>query len=215
MTARFTHLLQLIMISSGLMRLFSMPIFGWSPRPRKSPGGSMRKFPILSLWLSMMQKPNSWRILSFSSLIFYTKALKVKVKYGLQAWERRVFECKNTCFSSLAICFLASDWALKYSFMSAKLHLFKSVILLFSSDVISCSKSRAVRTQTWTVLWRKQMRTSHLPPVLKEVLPEDLLGCVLVVQHFGEKRGNLFSGSAEFHQLAYKITTTVVSEGDK
>lgn len=28
MMARFTHLLQLIMISSGLMRLFSMPIFG-------------------------------------------------------------------------------------------------------------------------------------------------------------------------------------------
>lgn len=65
------------------------------------------------------------------------------------------------------------------------------------------------------MLWRKQMRASHLPPVLKEVLPEDLLGCVLVVQHFGKKRGNLFSGSAEFHQLAYKITTTVVQKATK
>lgn len=152
--ARFTHLLQLIMMSSGLMRLFSMPIFGWSPRPRKRPGGSMRKFPILSLWLSMMQNPNSWRILSFSSLIFYRKAQKVKVSYGLQAWGRHVFESKNTCFSSLDICFLASVWALKYSFISAKLHLFKSAILLFSSDVISCSKSRAVLPQTWTALRR-------------------------------------------------------------
>lgn len=59
------------------------------------------------------------------------------------------------------------------------------------------------------------MRTSHLPPVLKEVLSEDLLGCVLVVQHFGEKRGNLFSGSAEFHQLACKITTTDVQKATK
>lgn len=66
-----SYLLQLIMMSSGLMRRFSMPIFGWSPRPRKRPGGSMRKFPILSLWLSMMQKPYSWRSRSFSSLIFY------------------------------------------------------------------------------------------------------------------------------------------------
>lgn len=65
-----THLLQLIMMSSGLRRLFSIPIFGWSPRPRKSPGGSMRKFPILSLWLSMIQKPYSCRSRSFSSLIF-------------------------------------------------------------------------------------------------------------------------------------------------
>lgn len=68
--SEITHLLQLIMISWGLMRLFSIPIFGWSPRPRKSPGGSMRKFPILSLWLSMIQKPYSCRSRSFSSLIF-------------------------------------------------------------------------------------------------------------------------------------------------
>lgn len=83
---RATHLLQLMMMSSGLMRLFSIPIFGWSPRPRKSPGGSIRKFPILSLWLSMMQNPYSWRILSLSSLIFYRNAWEVKVRWCLQSW---------------------------------------------------------------------------------------------------------------------------------
>lgn len=50
-----TYLLQLMMTSSGVIRLFNMPILGWSPRSLKSPGGSMRKFPIRSLWLSMMQ----------------------------------------------------------------------------------------------------------------------------------------------------------------
>lgn len=115
-----------------------------------------------------------------------------------------MIECRDTCFSSFDISFLASDWALKYSFIPAKLHLFKSVILDFSSDVISYSKSHVVRHQTSTTLWREQTGTSHLPPVLEEVLSEDVFGCVLMIQHLGEKRGNLFSGSGEFHQLAYK-----------
>lgn len=51
----FFYLLQLMMMSSGRMRLFSMPIFGWSPLPRKRPGGSIRKFPMRSLWLSIRQ----------------------------------------------------------------------------------------------------------------------------------------------------------------
>lgn len=54
------------------------------------------------------------------------------------------------------------------------------------------------------MLWREQTWSSHLPPVLEEILSEDVFGCVLMIQHLGEKRGNLFSGSAEFHQLAYK-----------
>lgn len=115
-----------------------------------------------------------------------------------------VIECSDTCFSSFDICFLASDWALKYSFIPTKLHLFKSVILDFSSDVISYSKSHVVRHQTSTTLWREQTWTSHLPPVLEEVLSEDVFGCVLVIQHLGEKRGNLFSRSGKFHRLAYK-----------
>lgn len=136
----FTHLLQLIMMSSGLIRRFSMPIFGWSPRPRKRPGGSMRKFPILSLWLSMMQKPYSWMSRSFSSLIFYIVYKIVRIQWellpcfqGLKSLQ----ECRPTCFSSFDICFLASDWALKYSHSSLKSHLFRSVIFDFSSDVIS------------------------------------------------------------------------------
>ena len=71
------HLLQLTMMSWGLMRRLSMPIFGWSPRPRNRPGGSMRKLAIRSLWLSMMQKPYSWRRRSFSNFNFY-KGRKTK-----------------------------------------------------------------------------------------------------------------------------------------
>lgn len=66
-----THLLQLMIMSSGLMRRLSMPILGWSPRPRNRPGGSMRKLAIRSLWLSMIQKPYSCKRRSFASFIFY------------------------------------------------------------------------------------------------------------------------------------------------
>ena len=65
------HLLQLMIISSGMIRLFNMPILGWLPRPRKSPGGSILKLAILSLWLSIIQKPYSFSNFSFSSLIFW------------------------------------------------------------------------------------------------------------------------------------------------
>lgn len=66
-----TYLLQFMMMSWGLMRRLSMPILGWSPRPRNRPGGSMRKLAIRSLWLSMIQKPYSCKRRSFSSFIFY------------------------------------------------------------------------------------------------------------------------------------------------
>lgn len=46
----------------------------------------------------------------------------------------------GTCFSSLDICFLASDWALKYWLMWVKSHLLRLVIVLFSSEVISLQK---------------------------------------------------------------------------
>lgn len=64
------YLLQLMIMSSGRIRRFSMPIFGWSPLPRNKPGGSIRKLAMRSLWLSMIQKPYSCRRRSFSSLIF-------------------------------------------------------------------------------------------------------------------------------------------------
>ena len=65
-----TYLLQLMMTSSGWTRLFSIPILGCVPRPRKSPGGSIRKLPIFSLCPSMTQKPYSSTIAAFSSLSF-------------------------------------------------------------------------------------------------------------------------------------------------
>lgn len=57
----------------------------------------------------------------------------------------------GTCFSSLDICFLASDWALKYWLMWVKSHLLRLVIVLFSSEVISLQKeSSALSLYTHT-----------------------------------------------------------------
>lgn len=44
----------------------------------------------------------------------------------------------------------------------------------------------------------------HLPPVLKEVLPEDVLSGVLMIQHLSKKCSYLLSRSTEFHRLTYK-----------
>ena len=60
-----TYLPMLIMILSGIILFFSLPCFGWSPRPRNKPGGSILKLPTRCLWLSIMQKPYSSRICSF------------------------------------------------------------------------------------------------------------------------------------------------------
>lgn len=135
------YLLQLTIMSSGRIRRFSMPILGWSPLPRNKPGGSIRKLAMRSLWLSITQKPYSCRRRSFSSLIFFRWE-----KESLNRDKTPRYFTNNyfgilmfhfTSFSSLVMAFLASDWALKYSLISEKSHLFRSVILDFSSDVIS------------------------------------------------------------------------------
>lgn len=77
---KFSYLLQLIMTSSGITRRFSMPCFGWSPRPRNNPGGSILKLPIFSLCPSIMQKPYSAVISSF----FLFSSCEVKV------WFQRI-----------------------------------------------------------------------------------------------------------------------------
>ena len=49
------HLLQLMVTSSGRTLLFSIPLLGWSPRPRNNPGGSVLKLPIFSRCPSKIQ----------------------------------------------------------------------------------------------------------------------------------------------------------------
>lgn len=44
-------------------------------------------------------------------------------------------------------------------------------------------------------------RPPHLPPVLKKVLPKDVLCGVLMIQHLGKKCSYLLSGSTKFHWL--------------
>lgn len=44
----------------------------------------------------------------------------------------------------------------------------------------------------------------HLPPVLKEVLPEDVLGGVLMIQHLGKKCSYFLSRRIKFHRLTCK-----------
>lgn len=63
------HLLQLIMTSSGRIFFFSIPCLGWSPLPRKSPGGSILKFPMRSRWWSNTQNPYSSTIFWLTSLL--------------------------------------------------------------------------------------------------------------------------------------------------
>ena len=53
----------------------------------------------------------------------------------------------------------------------------------------------------------KTKLTSHLSPVFEEVLPEDVLGGVLVVQHLGEEGGYLLSRRVQFHLLTLKNPT--------
>lgn len=50
-----SHLLQLMMTSSGWILFFSMPCLGCSPLPRNNPGGSILKLPMRSLWWSRRQ----------------------------------------------------------------------------------------------------------------------------------------------------------------
>mmetsp|Transcript_89451 Transcript_89451/g.154952 ORF Transcript_89451/g.154952 Transcript_89451/m.154952 type:complete len:253 (-) Transcript_89451:454-1212(-) len=59
----------LIVMSSGFTRLFSLPIKGCFPRPRKRPGGSMRKFPTGCFLPSQMQYLYNCSASSFSFLI--------------------------------------------------------------------------------------------------------------------------------------------------
>lgn len=63
------HLLQLMMTSSGWILFFSIPCLGWSPLPRKSPGGSILKFPMRSRWWSNTQYPYSSTIFWLASLL--------------------------------------------------------------------------------------------------------------------------------------------------
>ena len=56
----------LMITSSGMVLFLSFPCFGWSPRPRNKPGGSILKLPTLCLCPSIRQKPYSSKIFSFS-----------------------------------------------------------------------------------------------------------------------------------------------------
>ena len=75
-----TYLLQLIITSSGMTRRFNIPCFGWSPRPRNRPGGSILKLPIFCLWPSIIQNPYSFWTFSLATLI---------------AWQQYTQTCKQ------------------------------------------------------------------------------------------------------------------------
>mmetsp|Transcript_5296 Transcript_5296/g.15715 ORF Transcript_5296/g.15715 Transcript_5296/m.15715 type:complete len:218 (+) Transcript_5296:934-1587(+) len=53
-------LLMLMVMSSGKTRFLTRPRLGWSPRPRKRPGGSTRKLPTFSWRPSMVAKMKSF-----------------------------------------------------------------------------------------------------------------------------------------------------------
>mmetsp|Transcript_44647 Transcript_44647/g.137797 ORF Transcript_44647/g.137797 Transcript_44647/m.137797 type:complete len:214 (+) Transcript_44647:1100-1741(+) len=92
----------LMVTSSGRTRFLSMPRRGCSPRPRKRPGGSMRKLETFSLRPSMKQYLNRLWIASCSSL--------------------------SLAFSSFDIAFFASRFLQWSSQMASKLIMLRSLI---------------------------------------------------------------------------------------
>lgn len=44
----------------------------------------------------------------------------------------------------------------------------------------------------------------YLPPVMEEVVLEDLLGGVLMIQHFGIKRGDFLRGQAQLQGFSWE-----------
>ena len=44
-----------------------------------------------------------------------------------------------------------------------------------------------------------------MPPILEEVLVEDLLGGIVVVQHFAVEGGGLLGGNIQLHNLDKKM----------
>ena len=123
-----TYALQLMMTSSGITRRFSIPRFGWSPRPRNRPGGSILKLPIICLWPSMMQTPKSLVTFSFSTLICYhthTHASTHNLRQGSATIVRhnlrtfQVFSFKNSrtiqgTWSTIYLPFLYMDVSYRF-----------------------------------------------------------------------------------------------------
>lgn len=117
--------------------------------------------------------------------------------------HRTKFDRLLTCFSSFVRAFLASDCPLKYTLISVKSHFFRSVILAFSSEVISLNKKYGTfkNMHASVVLFRRVDLWLYLSPVFKEVFTEDVLCGVLVVQHFGKECGDLLCVWAELHMF--------------
>jgi hypothetical protein len=55
------------------------------------------------------------------------------------------------------------------------------------------------------MLWKGENEAApHLSPVFEEVLPEDVLGGVLMIQHLSEESGYLLSRRAQFNLLTLR-----------
>mmetsp|Transcript_30429 Transcript_30429/g.81846 ORF Transcript_30429/g.81846 Transcript_30429/m.81846 type:complete len:228 (-) Transcript_30429:1016-1699(-) len=117
-----TPLPMLMVMSSGMIRFFTCPRFGWSPRPRKRPGGSTRKLPTFSLRLSMVAK-------------MYDASC---------AWRA----CLSASFSSLVRSFFLASSALTCSAMRVKSHLAKS-LTAFPSGVFTRSLRQSSKKFSW------------------------------------------------------------------
>jgi len=69
-----------------------------------------------------------------------------------------------------------------------------------------CVMLRAVIDKLALETTKRSGRCSHLSPVFEEVLPEHVLGGVLVIEHLGEESGHLFGRRVQFHLLALRKT---------
>mmetsp|Transcript_11932 Transcript_11932/g.43640 ORF Transcript_11932/g.43640 Transcript_11932/m.43640 type:complete len:204 (+) Transcript_11932:1365-1976(+) len=94
-----------MVMSSGMILFFSLPILGCSPRPLKRPGGSTRKLP------TCCGLPSTRAILK-----------------GCSSFS---FSCFSFSLASLSMVLLSSDCFSTCSWMGPKSHLFRSLMMCF------------------------------------------------------------------------------------
>mmetsp|Transcript_710 Transcript_710/g.1641 ORF Transcript_710/g.1641 Transcript_710/m.1641 type:complete len:201 (+) Transcript_710:1562-2164(+) len=109
----------LIVMSSGMMRALRSPIFGCSPLPRNSPGGSTRKLPTFSCRPSTNAYRQCASPASFSFLAF--------------------------CLASLLISFFAAVSSAMCAAIASKLHFSKSMTALPAAVFLSSGLQDAMK----------------------------------------------------------------------
>lgn len=84
---------------------------------------------------------------------------------------------------------------------------------VFLESNLGKSDAKILQHGTGTEKRHREREREHiyLYPVIEEIVPEGLLGRVLMIQHLGKKSRYLFGSQAEFHRLPWKGTCDLQS----